>query len=830
MIESFIKEHINSKFGSHQSLVVYDDTGFFHDLITEMSNDDIKVFDTSQNIVVERELALEYWMNDLVDNQEKRMIVYVPFKKETDQDLIAKDPFFFFGEGGNYFPSEAMDDYKQLCLAAMPSRSVQIEKIFANESFPSFSLINTLEKGNKYPLLKNAANSESDSEIYVALLTPSDDLKNLIDSDQAILKEIKKWSKDVLKYPLSKKTLSGIQEELWLALLYSEFVFDLPGKTTIPSKLDQVKTIDESSKALVYKVADSIRKNIDHNDKYIEQANLISSSLALKQNFAQEDNLGKINTFSFEDKTYFNQFIQSIVDKNFSRAHQLIIDSKNSIWTRYDEETKHRWNLGKVSYQIFEYINKDKNQITSSTKLESIIENYANKGYVLDRLDREFEKIVSNLYGLNKGEKELISLTRKVYREHTEKVQAVFQSKFQEEFSASNILRNIELFDKKVKPLIKLGKKTAYILVDALRFELAKTFTERLERADFVVEINPSLAFIPSITKYGMAALLPSASKKMSLKVKSGKLEPYFDDIILNTRASRVKYTEELYGDKVIWSWMDDVLNNEIDQSKDIYFITSAEIDGAGENLPEDALLLIEASLKKLLKLCMQLTDAGVEEIVVVADHGFVLNDSFMSGNKADRPTGEWSLSKTRCLAGKGDVSDASIKLSPDDLMIKAEAEAFHFLKQYATYKSGVKYFHEGISLQELVTPFISLRRSKKESIRNLEVFLSYKGKDRGQIRTRRPKITIDSSVEGMLFSEPTDLLIEVFSKDKEVGHLVSSDKVDPTTGYLEITPGQSDNIIIAMNDEFEGEFTVYAKIPSTGLVLSQITLKTDYL
>ena len=830
MIEKYIKSHIISKFGSRQSLVVYDKTKFYKSLLLDMQDDKLAVFDISNNAIIQREEALEYWTNDLVDDREKKMIVYVPFAKDKDKDLIARDPFVFFGEGHNFFPDEAMDDYKQLCLAALPSKVTQIEEIFSKELFPSFALIDTLEKGNKFPMLKSLTQSESDAELLQSILLPSDAVGQELSKDNSWVSELKQWAKLILQYRLAKRSLKGIQEELWQGLLYSEFLYDLPNEVLVPDALSQVKVFSQSCKALVFKVAETIRKNIDSNDTYVAEANKVSEALQLASYFAKVTDLGKINTFSFEDNTYFNQFIDSILEQKIDEPSTLLKNSNNSIWTRYDDDTGKRWMLGKYSLDIIKFIKKEGGLDFKTLSFDKLIELYATKWYEIDKLNREFEKLISEIITIDAAEKKLIAFVRENYRIAIERLQDAFQSKFVSDYNGSQVLKNIDLFDKKVSPFVSLGRKTAYILVDALRFELAKTFVERLTRAKFEVDIEPSLAFIPSITKYGMAALLPSAAKKMELKQKSGKLLPFFDDKQIDTRELRKKYTEDIYGDKVIWYWMNDVFSTDIDLTKDIYFITSTEIDGAGENLPDNALLLIEESLKKLLKLCIHLTNSGIEELVIVADHGFVLNESFINGNKADKPTGDWSLSTIRCLAGKGDRSDATITLTPDELGVKANVDAFHFLKQFATFRSGAKYFHEGISLQELVTPYISLRKSKAKDTNPIEVYLSYRGKSEGSITSRRPAISIDSSIEGMLFAEPIDMAIEVISGETVVGKLVSSASIDSTTEFLEITPGQNDKIRIAMDDEFEGEFTVVAKDPSTGMILSTLKLKTDYL
>ena len=79
-------------------------------------------------------------------------------------------------------------------------------------------------------------------------------------------------------------------------------------------------------------------------------------------------------------------------------------------------------------------------------------------------------------------------------------------------------------------------------------------------------------------------------------------------------------------------------------------------------------------------------------------------------------------------------------------------------------------------------------------------------------------------------FDKPIDVIIEAVSNDTQIGAPASSKYVNPTSEFIEITPGKSVKITLALNDEFEGKFTVYAKSPASGIILSEINLETDYL
>ena len=394
--------------------------------------------------------------------------------------------------------------------------------------------------------------------------------------------------------------------------------------------------------------------------------------------------------------------------------------------------------------------------------------------------------------------------------------------------SSLSIQRNIDLFDKRVEPFVKSGKKTVYFLVDALRYELASQLKSGLERASFEAELEPSLAFSPTVTQYAMAALMPKATINLSLKLKGKKLEPFLSDVESASRDARMKYALNILGDKASWAWEKDILLDNYKKT-DLLFVTTIEIDQAGESSPDNAQLMIEQALKKILKVSSKLKDEGYEEFVLAADHGFVLLNEFKVGNKSEKPIGEWSLQKSRCLAGKGSSNSNHLELSSADLGVSSEVDQFLLLKNYATYERGKQFFHEGISLQEIITPCLTYRPQKSKEKEEVQINLTYKGKTSGTITTLRPSLELASFGQS-LFGDIIDVQIEAISGDKVIGHPAPAESVNSTTGYLEIEKGATLKFSLSMEDDFEGDFIVYAKSPATGLILSELKLTTDYM
>jgi hypothetical protein len=825
MIREYIKKHFLKKLEKGRGLVIYDPTLFYKDIVLELQDTDIKVFDASENVVTAREEALDYWVYEMPQNNNTKIVVYVPFKVKIDHDELTFDPFIIFSAAGKVFPDEAADEYRQMCIAALPDKEKELEAFFREDKQPSFELIDALSGGNSYPVLKSGLNAVSNLEILLALLVPTETQRVFLENEKNWIKEFKVFAKSVLGCNLQKQKFDSISTELWNILLFSEFAHDLP--LSLPDKLIAVPQAKTDAKQLIYEVCSHIRNRKDHEEKYIHEAQRVSDELKLAAIFSDETNLGLINTFAFEDSAYFKVFRDYLLQENLDDAALMIVQSKKSIWSAYDSDRRLTWLIAGKALSLKKMVLNFSADIKKHKQLKDIIHWYSNELYELDTLYRELDENIAEVHSLSALLKEVHKHASETYFKFIEIIQAEFQKLLKTEgLNSVGILHNIELFDKKVEPLVKGGKKTVYILVDGMRYELAKQLLKGLERASYDTELYPSRAFIPAVTKFAMAALMPKASQNLSLKVKENKLVPHLSGIESSTRESRIKYCSAIYGDKISWAWEKDILNKNFNKS-DLLVVTTVEIDKAGETNPDNAQILIKQALSKIVKVAEILKSEGYEEFVLASDHGFVLLNEYKAGNKGEKPMGEWYLQKSRGVAGKGAGNSDHYEFNASELGINSEADNFFFLKNYATYDKGKQFFHEGISLQELITPCLSFRPRKLKRKEEYQVNLTYKGKTSGAVTTLMPSIEISTFGDSAYAS--LDLQVEVISSDKTVGHLAPSEFLNSTTGCLELEMGKAYKISIIMNEDFEGTFKVYAKSPSSGLILSEITLTTNY-
>ena len=146
------------------------------------------------------------------------------------------------------------------------------------------------------------------------------------------------------------------------------------------------------------------------------------------------------------------------------------------------------------------------------------------------------------------------------------------------------MLRQVQVFETQVKP--RLGKgKTAYVWVDALRFEMARELAEVL-RADFDLTLQPALATIPTITEIGMASLVPRADQGVKVvPVGGGKLGLEVAGTVLKDRKDRIAFLKAHAGVSVYDAKLDDLLPKPSKkvrdgiQGADLVLVTSQEID-----------------------------------------------------------------------------------------------------------------------------------------------------------------------------------------------------------------------------------------------------------
>jgi hypothetical protein len=116
------------------------------------------------------------------------------------------------------------------------------------------------------------------------------------------------------------------------------------------------------------------------------------------------------------------------------------------------------------------------------------------------------------------------------------------------------------------------------------------------------------------------------------------------------------------------------------------------------------------------------------------------------------------------------------------------------------------------------------------ESFEHFQVELSYKNGAK-RVTTRLPVIDV-TLLPDNLFSQTLsgEILLEAQdSKGDVVGEPRPGSDVNPATRTITLAPQERKQVILRMNPDFEGKFTVKALNPKTLTAYSSLNLETDY-
>jgi hypothetical protein len=259
----------------------------------------------------------------------------------------------------------------------------------------------------------------------------------------------------------------------------------------------------------------------------------------------------------------------------------------------------------------------------------------------------------------------------------------------------------------------------AYVMVDAMRFEMGHELIGRLTRVS-EVQIRPAMTALPSITPIGMAALLPGASSTFSVVAAKDKLGASVDGVFLPDLPARQKFLKSRVPDMVdltldeVISMSPKALQKKIGNSK-VIIIRSTEIDAAGENATTTmyARRVMDNVVEDIARCLGRLATIGIGEAVVTADHGHLFfaadRDPSM---RLDTPGGDPIDLHRRCWIGRGGSTPAgSVRVTGAKLGYATDLD-FAFPASTSVFKSGgdLAYHHGGTSLQEMVIPVIAVK------------------------------------------------------------------------------------------------------------------------
>ena len=836
-ILAYIRDNVVlPKLRASQVLAVYDSERRYHELCLSLASERRRVVDASTGSILNRELALETLQQmGRADSPVDELLVYVPVRAPRDDEERQRDPFALYAACGDLFPNPAHDGdaYVSLCLKAKPDHVADIQRIFAANPNPGFAVIDAVGGGSGWPQLQALLHAESARDLIFNLLNPTAS-KSGLKGEDTWAAEARDLLETVLglKLVATTRTLPSIEDRVWRYLLFSEFVFDLP--VSLPDALSSMPHAAAPARALVEELCERLRSDIRTRVEYAKRAVQIEDDLKLPAACAAIDDLGRRDTFPFEERSFFAKALAAVRSSNVAGARELLEWRGNSIWAGRDEYAA-QWHLLEAAADLLEACAQAEPSLADARKSQdALLELYVTQLHMVDRRQREFERLVAEPVEWQEMVEQVTAQCRSAYRGFAEKLQSFFIRHLESTgWPPAGRLANADTFDHVVAPLLKeSGRKVALFLIDALRYELGADLKQHLAGAGEVI-LQPAFASLPSVTPVGMASLLPGAAAALRLARKEKGFEVLLGKDAVPTVDRRLDLLRTRYGQRFDAKRLDRFAKGsdiQVGPAVELLLLRSNEMDDEFESNADTALATIMRLFQQVGIALKRLRELGFDEVVILTDHGFLLNTGLAAGDVCKAPPGNWITVHGRLLLGDGAADASNFVVPAEHVGVRGDFGQVAGPRTLVAYQAGLTYLHGGASMQECVVPVLTLRLPAAEppATANPTVRIVYK---RGGKRITSRTPVFEVSVEPGLFHQTTlELLVE--AQDKKgavVGEATPGGAVNLSTGYLSVDPETVQQVALRMVEDFEGKFTVRVSDPHTLRELARVELETDY-
>ena len=294
----------------------------------------------------------------------------------------------------------------------------------------------------------------------------------------------------------------------------------------------------------------------------------------------------------------------------------------------------------------------------------------------------------------------------------------------------SEINEQRRFYSRYVLPNVSKGSRVFVVISDGLRYEVAAELIESLNHnTRGRAKLEAMQAVFPSITKFGMAALLPG--KEMSV---NSKIDVFVDGYATVSTAQRGMILNAANPESVVITYeellrMKKLERRDLVAGKEIIYIYHNAIDTIGDK-PVTETKVFEAcktaidELTAVVKIIVN--DLSAANIYITSDHGFLYTYKPLDeSQKISRQTfaGEvYELGRRYALTAIDTSADYLLPVRMDRTLGGTPTKGYapQDTVRIKVQGGGENYVHGGISLQEMVVPVIvykGMRAGYKEYI-----------------------------------------------------------------------------------------------------------------
>ena len=578
----------------------------------------------------------------------------------------------------------------------------------------------------------------SAQDVFIAVLSAG-----LDEESNAVLNNIKKFGNIEAFWQLVRKYTGFIHEDdKPLGFFSSHVLLTALAQTMNPSVLKGLERfISESNRAYCYSIVHEWR-NREDNTALWDLCRTVEQELQLPSRFDKQE----IETLLTGD--IFPSIHEVILKRFFSEAAEQVVKPDLILKTVENRRTSGWIEHFSDYYDCLYFIAKMQEFYQNNAAGFHIVEPkavwklYTEKAFEMDNFYRHFH------YAFGCTLKDSNPLLEDKLKHAAEYVEGLYQNWYLKELTGcwtnaisdnlaslvyvSEIAKQRDFYSRYIRPLAGKNIRAFVIISDALRYEVAAELCDTLIRTTKgTAKLEAMQAIFPSITKFGMAALLPG--RKISVDEDMGV---YVEDMPTSSTQEREKILCASNMSSVAIQY-NDVLSmkraerRELVSGKEVVYIYHNTIDAIGDKAPtenkvfeacEDTIQEISNILRIIVN-HMQGTD-----IFITSDHGFLYTyRPLTEGDKISKNTFTGKVYEVGRRYALTEPSATGEYLLP--VQLDGEISGIP-VKGYTPQDStrikisggGENYVHGGVSLQELCVPVIVFKNLRTSSKKYVEV------------------------------------------------------------------------------------------------------------
>lgn len=670
------------------------------------------------------------------------------------------------------------------------------------------------------------------------------------------LDQLVEFHRDVYGVEATPRSLEGLRAAMAHHLLLTEMVVK-SGQPEDPEWDNLNVAASPVAQAASVRVVEEWRNRRDLAASYVHWADEVAKERGLEAYELLLETLRKISTFRGLERNLQMLIAETLAQQTNNDLLSLARERRQGFWAEQDPNLQVAWALVADASGVLLEAGRIERELRArkTWRPARLVQQYTSEETAWCRLDTSHLHMEQRAFSLElsqtEGLRQLLVAARHRYDDVTNQLAETFSRAWKAaKYEIGDLSVQADTFRDVVRPQLNSGARVAYILVDALRYEMAQELVDRLNEATerqsaafrgSHIELSSRLATLPTLTKVNMATLLPGAEISVTLATpdKHGKLVPEINGQLIRTRDDRLAVLEHAVDGPVQSLTLEELVYSNkrerqaLEQTKMIV-VTSQEIDQVPENLGKALAHRVMGGLLSLLQRALSvLVDVGVQHVIIAADHGYLFfGQDIDEGQKIDSPGGETVELHRRVWVGRGgEQSPGYVRLNAADLQLGGDLEfAFpHGLGFFKAPGGSMNYFHGGSSLQERIVPVmhVALAPPTKPTETRTSWTLA---PARDTVTTRIFSVTISGKSQELFPVAEKRIRVEARVDNEVIGVPASATYgFDDATSDVVMEPDPSDNsayqpntlTIALIRVPEEGEATLYLLDAETGQSLA---------